>query len=485
MTVKVSLQPIRILLIDDDDDDFFFIRDLIKEIRELKYEVDRVATYEEGLDALKTQSYQVCLLDYRLGAQTGLELLRESKKFDNQCPIILLTGYGDIAVDMQAMQMGAADYLVKDRLTSEPLGRSIRYAIKQAHDLKNLREQTNNFKTLFNSTFEGILVHRDGVVIDANRASGEIFGFTPSEMIGSQLSRYFHPEDHDQLKANYSSVSEKGQELTGVRCDSDEIPIEISSRSVTLKGQLMSITTVQDLSQRKHLEAQVLQQDRLASLGLMASSLAHEIGTPLGVIRGRAEMIELRAPDDIKQNMGLIISQIDRITKLMHAVLQLARGRQTDTVTEVHLVAILNDILQLLNHEFERKQISVDVKIQGDPIVRAEPGPLGQVFLNLLVNAIHAIEDAKIKDRTKNHRITISSRADGEALELSIQDTGAGIAQKNLTDLFRPFFTTKSIGSGTGLGLAISLKILQSWGGSIRVESTEGQGANFLLGFKQ
>jgi PAS domain S-box-containing protein len=480
----MKLREISVLLIEDDDDDFVLIRELISDIKVAKYTVTRVISYDEGRAAIRSGLYQVCLLDYRLGQKTGLELLAETNDLESRCPIVLLTGQGDISVDLEAMEAGAADYLVKDRITSEVLGRTIRYTLKQADDLLRLQEQTNNFKVLFNSTFEGILVHKDDKILDANLPCASLFGLNTGSIIGNNISSLFCGQDRPTFDLLLNDSLKSPVELFAMT-NGEEIPIELSTREVSLRGRQVFLSAVQDLRERKQMEAQLLQQDRLASLGLLASSLAHEIGTPMGVIRGRAEMVALTSNSDtVKKPMEMIISQIDRITNLMRSVLQLARGKQTEAVTDVAILPVLNDVLQLLNHEFQKKNIIVKLAITGAPLVRAEPGPLGQIFLNLLVNSLYAIGDAQDSGSQSEHFISLNGADfDGE-YELRIQDSGNGISAKNLTSLFKPFFSTKPIGSGTGLGLAICYKILQSWGGSIRAESPAGSGAVFIMRFK-
>lgn len=232
----------------------------------------------------------------------------------------------------------------------------------------------------------------------------------------------------------------------------------------------------------KESQAQVLQQDRLASLGLLASSLAHEIGTPLGIIRSRAEMASKKPGNEtIKQDMDTVISQIDRIAKLVHSLLNLARERRSDFGGSVNLSEVIKDILNLVQHELARKGISLLGVGVPDTFVRAEAGPLGQVLLNLLVNSVHAIEEAIKSGRKINHTITISVDRLEDSVEISLRDTGAGISPKNLLNLFKPFFTTKDIGQGTGLGLATSYKLVQSWSGSISADSVEGEGSVFKI----
>src|SRR6187397_700594 len=141
----MSVDELKILLIDDDEDEFINMRDLLGEIKGSRYNLVWQHSYSTGLEALKSNRFDACLLDYRLGAHTGLELLRESKKLNVKSPIILLTGQGDFDLDLQAMRTGAADYHGKNQLTAPLLERSIRYAMKHALDMEELQEKQENF----------------------------------------------------------------------------------------------------------------------------------------------------------------------------------------------------------------------------------------------------------------------------------------------------------------------------------------------------
>lgn len=363
------IDELEILLIDDDEDDYINIRDLFNDIPGHRHRLTWKSSYEDGLEAISKQTFDACLLDYRLGAHTGLELLREAHKFGIECPTIFLTGHNDFDVDLRAMQTGASDYLVKGQLTAPLLERSIRYSMKHALDMQQLKES----------------------------------------------------------------------------------------------------------------KAQILQQDRLASLGLLASSLAHEIGTPLGVIRSRAELAVKKAPDNLRNDMLTIISQIDKITKLVHSLLHLAREKQSDVATAVNLNQIVQDVLNLVQHELDRKDIKIELKVPDAVFVKAEESPLGQVLLNLLINSVHAIEEEKRNGRREHHQITLTVENSAQTVNIQLTDTGCGIPEKNLSQLFKPFFTTKDIGQGTGLGLATSYKLIQSWGGSISVNSVHNRGTTFIV----
>ncbi|MGE3262753.1 MAG: nitrogen regulation protein NR(II) [Bacteriovoracia bacterium] len=230
-------------------------------------------------------------------------------------------------------------------------------------------------------------------------------------------------------------------------------------------------------------ESQILMQDRLASVGLLASSLAHEIGTPLGVIRGRAEYLEIKMKDNPEalKTAGVIISQIDRVSKLIRSLLNLARGDNTKNVHAVKPKEILLELNELMAHEFRKAGVELELALTEEQKVLAEIGPLHQVFMNLLVNSQHAIETAKSLGRDQGHFIRISAAEAGKFWAITLSDSGCGISAENQKKLFQPFFTTKDIGKGTGLGLATTYRIIESWGGKVEVQSREGSGTDFIL----
>ncbi len=482
----MNLSRLRLLLIDDDEDEFINIRDLLKENREFAYEIAWQSSYERGLEALEKGQIDACLLDHRLGARTGLELLVEARRREIDLPIIFLTGFGDHQLDLEAMQTGASEYLVKSQLTAPLLERSIRYALKNHRDKKALRERERSFSTLLNSTFEGIVVHENGVVREVNAAAGEIFGLPASDLVGKEIWQFLRADFRKQLEGSLSQFRGRLEGM-GLKADGSEIFLELLARTVSLNGKMQTVLAVQDLTERKQMEMQILQQDRLASLGLLASSLAHEIGTPLGVIRGRAEIADSKAGNNesLRQDLHIIVSQIDRIAKLVDSLLHLARAKQNELTVQTSILPVVLDVTNLVQHELVRKSIGLKVSVADNLMAKAESGLLGQVFLNLMINAIHAIEQKKKEGESQEHTIEISATENPERVEISITDTGCGISEKNLSQLFKPFFTTKDIGQGTGLGLATSFNIINSWSGNISVKSKVGQGTTFTVSLRK
>jgi len=246
-----------------------------------------------------------------------------------------------------------------------------------------------------------------------------------------------------------------------------------------------------DLTDQKKMEQQILQQDRLASIGMLAGGLAHEIGNPLGVIRGRAELVlnQVHGHELAEKNIGVIIGQIDRISGLIQSLLRVSRVPDQVLLREVFLNQSLEEVLVLVREACHRSGIQLRLQ-QVNQVIFAEPGHLQQLFLNILINAMHAIEEQKNKasvtSQSVEHFIEISAQTlPGKRCVVSIRDTGCGISAENCRKIFQPFFTTKAAGKGTGLGLAVVSKLVEEMSGQITVESAGlGQGATFKIEFK-
>jgi signal transduction histidine kinase len=230
------------------------------------------------------------------------------------------------------------------------------------------------------------------------------------------------------------------------------------------------------------LERALRYSEQLAALGRLASHLAHEIGTPLYVIQGRAEQLLQRGsvPEKDRGVLNVIITQIERISGFIRQLLTLARR------PEPHLRLIsLNDVVrrvwQAIGEQPNHGGVELALALADDlPPVLGDPDQLQQVLLNLSVNALQAVGGAgriTVSTQCADHR---SPSARG-MVEVVVTDTGPGIAPEHLPHLFEPFFTTKGVTSGTGLGLAISREIVLNHQGEIRVESTPGQGSRFIV----
>jgi signal transduction histidine kinase len=233
------------------------------------------------------------------------------------------------------------------------------------------------------------------------------------------------------------------------------------------------------LIQNRHVLSETRQQlrltERVAELGTLAASMAHEIGTPMNVILGRAEMLLQRTDDEaMKKGLTIITVQVERITRLMNQLLACAR-RDPPTFRPVDLRDVIKNCLDAVEERVNQHGVQVISEQDEElPHIHADSDLMMQVLLNLVLNAVQAMP--------KSGTLRVTAVRDGEQhIKLTVADTGHGIPSDILPTIFEPFVTTKERGKGTGLGLAVVHGIVQEHDGSITVTSTPGQGTTFTL----
>jgi signal transduction histidine kinase len=235
----------------------------------------------------------------------------------------------------------------------------------------------------------------------------------------------------------------------------------------------------QGLVQNRHVLSETQQQlrlmERVAELGTLAASMAHEIGTPMNVILGRAEMLMQRTDDEtMKKGLAIIAAQVERVTRLMNQLLAFAR-RGPPNFRPVDLRDVVKNCLDAVEERLSRHCVQVVSEHDEElPLIHGDSDLMMQVLLNLVLNAVQAMPESGT--------LRVAAAREGEQhIRLTVADTGHGIPPDVLPKIFEPFVTTKERGKGTGLGLTVVLGIVQEHGGSITVESTPGQGTTFTL----
>src|SRR5450631_3143342 len=193
--------PIKVLIIDDDEEDFFLTSQYIKKIRGKEFVIDWCYRYKEALEAIVEARYDIYFIDYYLGAKTGLELMKEALEQNCEQPLILLTGMGNQKIDLEAMQAGAYDYLVKLELNTEKLERCIRYSLERASSLKVLRSNERKFRSIFERSKDAVFLTDEFLVFkDVNYISSEMLGCSKEELMNMNLNHFFStPEQALQI----------------------------------------------------------------------------------------------------------------------------------------------------------------------------------------------------------------------------------------------------------------------------------------------
>src|SRR2546428_2505700 len=252
------------------------------------------------------------------------------------------------------------------------------------------------------------------------------------------------------------------------------------------KLEASQLSLVAEQEERRRMESRLRHAERLASVGRRAAGLAHEIGTPLNVIGGRAERLMRSLPDNgpAVRSLRVISSQIDRIARIVRDMLDFARMREP-RLMRTEVAPILGKVLEFMGHRFEEGRVRVDTSMSEAPAtVTADPDQLHQVFLNLCTNALDAMpEGGTLRVAAARVQKLPPEKNVGTlpCVAVTFEDTGTGIAPENLDRVFDPFFTTKGIGRGTGLGLSVSYGIVREHGGWIDVESVQGRGTRLTV----
>ncbi len=358
-------------------------------------------------------------------------------------------------------------------------GRLYRQLRVKADELERMREFSEN---ILESLNDGLaVVTRDDQIVRWNRQLEELYGVRHEDAVGRRLDAIFEAGFLDVLRASRRE-SPEGAAFYRVPLMTRHDPsrrLLVNLATTPLRDSdgatTGSIIIVEDISTRVQLEEQLQISEKMASIGLLAAGVAHEVNTPLTGISSFTQMLLQGAEPDAPTTKVLekIERQTFRAAKIVNGLLNLARPAKVDS-GPVDLNAVVNDVLALLEHQLKNGRIQVRKELAATtPVVQGIEHKLQQVFLNLFLNARDAMP--------KGGWLSIMSRQEGTSAIIEVGDTGSGIPAEQLSRIYDPFFTTKEIGKGTGLGLSITYGIVQEHGGAIACDSVPGQGTRFTL----
>jgi two-component system, NtrC family, sensor kinase len=296
-----------------------------------------------------------------------------------------------------------------------------------------------------------------------------------------------HPETEVILLTGHSTTSDGVAGIKSGAFDYLTKPIELEQLIGKIQQAHDKIRRAaekqREAAYRARMEQQMIATERLASLGTLATGVAHEINNPLAIIKESAgwmrlilknpQMADIPRREDFEKAIGKIENAIERARRITHQLLGSVQ-KQEAAVTEVHLPALVDETLELLQREITTRSVAVQRETAaGAETIWSDPYQLRQVLINLLSNAVQASADGG--------RIDVRLKLQGDGIALEIADTGRGIPKENLEKIFEPFFSTKPPGQGTGLGLFVTRGIVEKLGGSITVQSRVGSGACFRV----
>jgi PAS domain S-box-containing protein len=362
----------------------------------------------------------------------------------------------------------------------EPAG-----AVVVFHDVTEQRQiqheleaSERRYRTLVEMAPEAVVVHQYGKIVYANAAALRLYGAkTFEELQTRNILDLIHPDDRDAIRARVQTVEAGGstplRETRILRMDGSEAPVEATAGSVDWYGQVAVQTILRDITARKLAEAALIQTEKLASVGRMAASIAHEINNPLAAVMNTLYIArhtpEMPAP--ALEYLDLAEEELKRISHITRQVLGFYRESGTTSLMPVS--AIMDSALDLLQSRIKAKQAKIEKLYRGEPEVMSSSGELRQVFSNLLANSLDSIaENGTVKIRISSAKCAVSGV---RTVRITVADNGTGIKQEIRPRIFEALFTTKR-STGTGLGLWVSKQIVEKHGGSIRFRSRTAKG---------
>ena len=407
------------------------------------------------------------------------------------------------ACEVSLLKEGGHQLFVLIEALAASSGQECRIAViditarKQADDAL-LESKERMFKLAEMAVDSIVMLDDSGAVVFCNSAMERMFGYPSGDIIGKDFHRHFLPENvRDASVQGFARFREQGSgpgigtttEVTALRKDGTEFPVELSISAVKLKGNWNAIGIMRDITERKSLENQLLQAQKMETVGLLAGGIAHDFNNILNVIVGYEFLLENTMQDDDPMlcNLKQILAAANRGANLTKSLLDFSRKHLINPQpTEI------NGIIRNVD-KFLKMVIGEDVRLKtafGEEklTVNADSGQIEQVLINLATNARHAMPDGGALSIT-SEPLTIKSEfikergfgEPGEYALISVTDTGTGMDRETIGRIFEPFYTTKTLGKGTGLGLSIAYSLVKQHNGYIDVSSEPNKGTTFRI----
>jgi PAS domain S-box-containing protein len=544
-----NAKRLKILVVEDDEIDKKQVERFLSR-SSISYDVEFTEYLDNALKLLDQREFDILLLDLNLPDSNGLGTLVAVEKAHPNLAKIVVTGECSEGLGLEAVAKGAQDYLVKGKFDIDILVRAINYSIERKKSEEALQESKDKLNAMLESISDPmIMVDKDLHIIWTNEASKNLFG---DDIMGKKCFQVYHGKD-TQFKLDSCTAIKAFQDGQAHSCDFQVVDKNGTKRyfhctaNVALRdnkgNQTAVIAIARDITDRKNAEekitaaykkaekanrqlketqSQLVQNEKMASIGQLAAGVAHEMNTPVGFVASNFQTLEsyIKKIQDMFVKYEELLGQIEALgnPELRNTVEGIGQTRgdlKIDFILEdieglfndsreglervTSIIQNLKDFSRIdqpgsrdeydLNKGIEatlvvaRNEIKYDADVKTEfselPMIFCQSGQINQVFLNILVNAAQAI---KSQERDKKGTITIKTYTTEDGVVCEISDDGPGIPPENLSKIFDPFFTTKPAGKGTGLGLNVSYDIVvNKHNGRLLVDSTVGEGTKFTI----
>jgi PAS domain S-box-containing protein len=485
---------LHLFLVEDDDDIALLIR---KSLERAGHQVTRCRTAADALIVLSQSSFNLVILDQRLPDMAGLDLLQTLIQENITTPVLMVTGYGDEQLATQVLRAGALDYLVKDPALTflSDLPKRVSESVTR-HQLQQLNRLLIE---ALESARDGIMItDLQGTFLHVNGALERMTGYSRQEMVG-QTPRLFKssihaPEFYAEMWRTILRRTSWQGELINRRKDGTLLDASLTiSPILDSQGQVTHFVGIcRDISEHKQLERQLLQAQKMQSVGTLAGGVAHEFNNLLAGILGYAAL-GLREPgltDPLREFLQYIVQLSDRAANLTRQLLAFAR-KPTLSRRPTPVLELLRNTAEMVRRMVS---IEIDLEVQADPaeapelMALADVNQLQQVLVNVALNARDALtKPAPVTFRLRRTVLAGELPAfpenvpPGDYVVLEVEDPGTGMTPQVLSQALDPFFTTKEVGQGTGLGLPVALGIVQGHQGFLTLASEVGRGTRVSI----
>lgn len=530
-----SIQEVpSVLLVDDSD----LVRSVLRELLETRgYRVIEAADGKEGLELFDRYRPDIVLTDLQMPEMDGLTFIAKLNDRYINVPVIVISGEGSLSEAIEAVRLGAWDYLIKPIRDVRELEITITRALERARLLddnyryrqhleelvqsqtREIREGKERFSQLFLQHEDAIILFRldSFEIVDANPAAAELYGYDRDELLCT-FPWPFVGEGHKELQESLlAALGQYGRfdvfRLTHLRKDGTPVVVSMRGKLVTISDDKVVYCSTRDITEKIRLEedvrdtqAKLIQANKMASLGMLSSGIAHEINNPNNFImlnssllaetwQGVLEILEEHAAEhgdfylagqrfsEVREETPRLIAGLSEGARRIQAIVETLKGfvREDPQGSEecVDINRTVQMAMTLLSHEIRKYACNIALDLDSNlPHVLGKSQQIEQVVINLVTNALHAVTG-----NGGGIRLATSYDRAGEFVIISVQDDGIGMTKEELERVAEPFFTTRSAQGGTGLGVSISLSIVREHNGTLDYASEQGYGTTVSVRF--
>ncbi len=490
------MEQVRVLMVEDDDNDAVLINRELGRLTPTPV-VQHVRTKPAFAAALEGFAPHAILSDHNIPGFSGWEALEHAQHAQPDVPFILVTGSLDEETAVRYLKNGASDYILKDRLVR--LGPALLEALERARQREALRTQERLLRQIIDANPSLIFVKDwNGRFVLVNQATAQVYGTTVESLVGKtdadfnpnvEEIAHFLRHDRDVMSSGQPKIIAEEPVTNPTTGDTRWFQtIKVPLRSPA-EGTATLLGVATEITERKRLEEQLLQSQKMEAVGQLAGGVAHDFNNILTAIVGYTDLLAAELASNVRQLEDLeeIRKAARRAAALTRQLLAFSRKQ----VLEPRIIDLNSVVLNL--DKMLRSLISENIELKTDladnlGAARADPNQIEQVIMNLAINARDAMPDGgTVTIETGNVTLDDAYAAQhvsvipGEYVMLAVSDTGCGMDEKTQSRIFEPFFTTKPAGRGTGLGLSTVYGIVKQTGGNIWLYSEPGKGTTFKI----